>query len=116
MLLLVVEYLQVSASMRTRIIWTVRMKQKARIIGTGSYVPPKRLTNADLERMLDTSDEWIYSHTGIRERRIADDNTSTSDMAVEAIRQAIQALRTWPSKRFDKLWRCRSALQMKLIW
>jgi hypothetical protein len=59
------------------------MKQKARIIGTGSYVPPKRLTNADLERMLDTSDEWIYSHTGIRERRIADDNTSTSDMAVE---------------------------------
>jgi len=66
------------------------MKQKARIIGTGSYVPSRRLTNADLEQMLDTSDEWIYSHTGIRERRIADDNTSTSDMAVEAIRRALE--------------------------
>ena len=65
------------------------MKPGAKIIGTGSYVPPKRLTNADLERMLSTSDEWIYSHTGIRERRIADDDTSTSDMAVEAIRQAL---------------------------
>lgn len=52
-------------------------------------MPPRRLTNADLERMLDTSDEWIYSHTGIRERRIAGDDISTSDMAVEAIRQAI---------------------------
>jgi len=66
------------------------VKPRARIIGTGSYVPPKRLTNSDLERMLDTSDEWIYSHTGIRERRIADDDTSTSDMAVEAIRQALE--------------------------
>ena len=65
------------------------MKPRARIIGTGSYVPPKRLTNANLERMLDTSDEWIYSHTGIRERRIAGDDISTSDMAVEAIRQAL---------------------------
>ena len=69
------------------------MKPKARIIGTGSYVPPRRLTNTDLERMLDTSDEWIYSHTGIRERRIADDDTSTSDMAVEAIRQALEMSR-----------------------
>ena len=69
------------------------MKPKARIIGTGSYVPPRRLTNADLERMLDTSDEWIYSHTGIRERRIADDDISTSDMAVEAIRQALEMSR-----------------------
>ena len=65
------------------------LMSKARIIGTGSYVPPKRLTNADLEQMLDTSDEWIYSHTGIRERRIAGDDISTSDMAVEAIRQAL---------------------------
>jgi len=65
------------------------MKPRAKIIGTGSYVPPKRLTNADLERMLDTSDEWIYSHTGIRERRIADDDISTSDMAAEAIQRAL---------------------------
>jgi len=62
---------------------------RAKIIGTGSFVPPKRLTNADLERMLDTSDEWIYSHTGIRERRIAGDDLSTSDMAVKAIRRAL---------------------------
>lgn len=62
---------------------------KAKIIGTGSYVPPKRLTNAELERMLDTSDEWIYSHTGIRERRIAGSAVSTSDMAAAAITQAL---------------------------
>ncbi|SYZ72021.1 3-oxoacyl-(acyl-carrier-protein) synthase 3 [Candidatus Zixiibacteriota bacterium] len=62
---------------------------RARILGTGSYVPDERLTNADLERMLDTSDKWIYSHTGIRERRIAEDDCTTSDMAVEAIRQAL---------------------------
>jgi len=67
----------------------VSISQRARIIGTGSYVPPKRLTNADLGQMLDTSDEWIYSHTGIRERRIAGDDISTSDMAVEAIQQAL---------------------------
>lgn len=52
-------------------------------------MPPKRLANADLERMLNTSDEWIYSHTGIRERRIADDDISTSDMAAEAIQRAL---------------------------
>ena len=67
----------------------MRIKPRARIIGTGSYVPPKRLTNAYLEQILDTSDEWIHSHTGIRERRIAGDDVSTSDMAVEAIRQAV---------------------------
>ncbi|RKX24686.1 MAG: 3-oxoacyl-ACP synthase [Candidatus Zixiibacteriota bacterium] len=74
------------------------MKPGARIIGTGSYVPPTRLTNADLERMLDTSDEWIYSHTGIRERRIAGDNISTSDMAVEAIRQALEMSQCSPDE------------------
>ena len=73
-------------------------KPGARIIGTGSYVPPRRLTNADLERMLDTSDEWIYSHTGIRERRIAGDDISTSDMAVEAIRQALEMSQCTPDE------------------
>lgn len=67
----------------------MEMKTNARIIGTGSYVPPKRMTNADLTQRLDTSDEWIYSHTGIRERRIADNHISTSDMAIEATRQAL---------------------------
>lgn len=83
------EHFSIAASLRTEKNGFVRMKPRARIIGTGSYVPPKRLTNAELERMLDTSDEWIYSHTGIRERRIADDDCTTSDMAVEAIRQAL---------------------------
>ena len=65
------------------------MKLRAKIVGTGSYVPPRTLNNAELEQMLDTSDEWIYSHTGIRERRIASDDISTSDMGVEAVRRAL---------------------------
>ncbi|WP_456434138.1 beta-ketoacyl-ACP synthase III [Nitratifractor sp.] len=55
----------------------------------GAYAPPKVLTNADLEKMVDTSDEWIVKRTGIRERRIADADTATSDLAVEAARDAI---------------------------
>ena len=59
------------------------------IRGTGSYVPEKTLTNADLSEIVDTSDEWITSRTGIRERRIAADGESTSDMAVIAARRAL---------------------------
>ncbi len=59
------------------------------ITGTGSYLPPKELTNFDLEKMVDTSDEWIRTRTGISKRRIADDNTATSDMATEAAKIAI---------------------------
>ena len=51
------------------------------IIGTGSYVPEKVLSNHDIEKFLDTSDEWIYTRTGIRERRVADKDTATSDLA-----------------------------------
>ena len=54
-------------------------KTRARIIGTGSYAPPRRLTNADFEKMVDTSDEWITSRTGIKERRIADDGSPPAD-------------------------------------
>ncbi|MCK4522569.1 3-oxoacyl-ACP synthase, partial [Candidatus Aerophobetes bacterium] len=46
--------------------------RKTKIAGTGSYIPDKVLTNADLEKMVDTSDEWISTRTGIKERRIAD--------------------------------------------
>lgn len=56
----------------------------------GSYVPSKILTNADLERMVDTSDEWIYKRTGIKERHIAADNETTSDMGVNAAKIAIE--------------------------
>jgi 3-oxoacyl-[acyl-carrier-protein] synthase-3 len=65
------------------------MKQAA-ITAVGHYVPEKRLTNADLEQMVDTSDEWIRTRTGIRERRIAADDEATSDMAAEAARELIR--------------------------
>jgi 3-oxoacyl-[acyl-carrier-protein] synthase-3 len=57
--------------------------KKIKILSTGSYVPPKVLTNFDLEKMVDTSNEWIVTRTGIKERRIADENMATSDLAVE---------------------------------
>ncbi len=59
-------------------------------IGTGHYVPPKILTNHDLEKMVDTNDEWIRTRTGIEERRIADDNINTSDMAYYAALAALE--------------------------
>ena len=62
----------------------------ASIVGTGSYVPEKILKNADLERMVETSDEWIVTRTGIRERRIAAENETTSDMAANAARAALE--------------------------
>jgi len=55
-----------------------------KIAGLSTYVPPRLLTNADLERMVDTSDEWILQRTGIRERHIVDEGMATSDMAKEA--------------------------------
>jgi 3-oxoacyl-[acyl-carrier-protein] synthase-3 len=60
------------------------------ISGVGSYVPAKILTNADLEKMVDTSDEWITSRTGIKERRVAAKNEYTSDMAVKAAQRAMK--------------------------
>jgi 3-oxoacyl-[acyl-carrier-protein] synthase-3 len=62
----------------------------AGILGIGRYVPERVLTNADLEKMVDTSDEWIRTRTGIEERRIADDNTDTSDLAFAAAKKAIE--------------------------
>ncbi len=63
----------------------------SRIAGTGSYLPEKILTNADLERMVDTSDEWIVTRTGIRERHIVAEGEYTSDLSLEAARCAIQS-------------------------
>ncbi len=60
------------------------------IIGTGSYVPEKVLTNKDLEGMMDTSDEWITTRTGIKERRIAREDEATSDMSYEAALMALE--------------------------
>ncbi len=62
----------------------------ARIIGTGGYLPEKVLTNADLEKIVDTTDEWIVTRTGIRERHIAAEGQTTCDLAEQAARQAMQ--------------------------
>lgn len=62
----------------------------AGLIGIGKFVPSHVVTNHDLEQRIDTSDEWIRTRTGIEERRIADDNTDTSDMAYEAALDAIE--------------------------
>jgi 3-oxoacyl-[acyl-carrier-protein] synthase III len=63
----------------------------SRITGTGGYLPERVLTNADLERMVDTTDEWIVSRTGIRKRHIARDDETTCDLAERAAHRAIEA-------------------------
>jgi 3-oxoacyl-[acyl-carrier-protein] synthase-3 len=72
------------------------MRRYSRITGTGSYVPPRRLSNADLVAQLaatgvETSDEWIVERTGIRARHFVDDGVYSSDLAVEACKGALQA-------------------------
>lgn len=61
----------------------------ATIVGLGTYRPERRMTNADFERIVETSDEWIVSRTGIRERRFVAENENTSDLAAEACRAAL---------------------------
>jgi len=73
------------------------MKKFARIIGTGSYLPPKVVTNVDLEKTLDTSDEWITARTGIKERRIVT-NESACDLALEASKKALEMSEISPSE------------------
>lgn len=63
----------------------------ARIAGTGSYLPEKLVTNKDLEKIVDTNDEWIVTRTGIRERHYAADNQNASDLALIAVQRAIAA-------------------------
>lgn len=70
--------------------------KRAKIVGTGSYVPKMVLTNFDLEKMVDTSDKWIIERTGIRERRIAGKDEATSDLAYEASLRALKASGTRP--------------------
>jgi 3-oxoacyl-[acyl-carrier-protein] synthase-3 len=71
---------------------------RTRIIGTGRGIPERRLTNGDLESMVETSDAWIIERTGIRERRILDRSLATSDLATEAGRNACQAAGISPSQ------------------
>ena len=67
-----------------------RDKRKIKITGSGFYTPDKVLTNFDLEKIVDTSDEWIITRTGIKERRVASDKEATSDLAIEASRRALK--------------------------
>ena len=61
----------------------------AAVTGTGAHVPERILTNFDLEKMVDTSDEWIRRRTGMVERHIADENTASSDLGIQAALKAI---------------------------
>jgi len=63
----------------------------SRVIGTGSYLPERVVTNHDLEKIVDTNDEWIVSRTGIRERHFAADDQNASDLALEACKRALHA-------------------------
>src|SRR5262245_44759314 len=65
-------------------------KRTVSIIGTGSYVPEHIMTNADLEKLVETSDEWITSRTGIKERRVAGEEEHTSDLAAKAALSALE--------------------------
>jgi 3-oxoacyl-[acyl-carrier-protein] synthase-3 len=67
------------------------MSHYSRIIGTGGYLPAKVLANRDLEKMVNTTDEWIYTRTGIRQRHVAADEEKTSDLALQASRKALAA-------------------------
>jgi 3-oxoacyl-[acyl-carrier-protein] synthase-3 len=72
-------------------------RPRARISSLATYVPPRVLTNADLEKMVDTNDEWILQRTGIRERHLVDPGVATSDLAAEASREAIRRAGLTPS-------------------
>ena len=70
--------------------------KKVGIIGVGEYLPKKVLTNADLEKMVDTSDEWITTRTGIKERRLASNDEATSDLALAAAKEALSNAKLKP--------------------
>ena len=74
------------------------MLKYSRIAGTGSYLPEKVLTNHDLEKMFETSDEWIRERTGIRERHIAAEGQTTVDLGLEAARRAMEAAGVGPEE------------------
>ncbi len=73
-------------------------KNRAKISGVAHWVPEKKLTNADLEKMVDTKDEWIVSRTGIKERRILEKGKGSSDMAVEACKRLFETTGTRPEE------------------
>jgi len=77
---------------------SAKARRTVSIVGTGSYVPEKRLTNDDLTKMVDTSDEWITVRTGIKERRIAAKDETTSEMATKAALNALEQAKIKPEE------------------
>ena len=73
-------------------------KIRAAVAGTGSYLPERVMTNQDLEKMVDTSDEWIFTRTGIRERRVAADDECASDLGAKAAQRALEAAGVHPDE------------------
>ena len=67
------------------------MLLRSKIIGTGSYLPDKVIDNSDIEKLVDTSDEWIIERTGIKQRRVVGDGETNSDLCLEASKRALQA-------------------------
>ena len=70
----------------------------AKITGVAGYVPPKILSNADLEKIVDTNDEWIQTRTGIRERRMVENGTASSHMATAAAKALLAQTNTDPAE------------------
>ncbi len=77
---------------------SVRKATAAYIASVGAYVPPRVMSNDELAQIVNTSDEWIYSHTGIRARHVADDDVAASDLAVEASRRALDEAQIAPAE------------------
>ena len=71
---------------------------RARIVGIGAYAPKRILTNAELEKMVDTSDEWIVQRTGIRERHIVEEGEGPADLAIRAAHQAMERAQVTPEE------------------
>lgn len=76
----------------------VMKANSAGVLGTGHYAPEKIVTNADLEKMVDTSDEWIQTRTGIKQRHFASEGMNTSDMCTKAAEQALEMAHTSPEE------------------
>src|ERR1017187_5130893 len=90
----------VRAARRKALTLTVRpvVGRRAKITALGTYVPPQVLTNKDLEKMVDTNDQWILDRTGIRERHVLAKGKGTSGMTVEAARKCLAARGIEPSE------------------
>ncbi len=76
----------------------MRTALPVKILGTGSYAPPKTLTNDDISKLVDTNDEWITARTGIKQRHIADEECAASDLAVHAARAALESAGVKPEE------------------